>query len=245
METLEEIKSRAEQAVPGAKIVIVPNANPALPSSLQLDHEHVVEVAEFLHNDPALKLDFCSNVTGVDWLDRVVKTKVKVKQLVDGVETDVEEERQETVPGYLEAVYHLFSMSLKHGPVILRTRTAGRRGGNVEGTSKSLNPTEETETALRKAVHVPSLTPVYRSAELQEREIYDLFGIHFTGHPDLRRILMWDGFLDHPMCKDYAEPDDYEYEPTAHGAVLDKAKKHAAARPGQDGCEQILVEETQ
>jgi NADH-quinone oxidoreductase subunit C len=36
----------------------------------------------------------------------------------------------------------------------------------------------------------------------------------FTGHPDLRRMLMWDGFKDHPMRKDYVEPDDYEYEPT-------------------------------
>ena len=240
METLQEIKLRAEQAVPGAGITVVPNANPALPGSLLLDHAYAVEVAKFLRDDPALKLDHCSNVSGVDWLDRVIKSKVKVKQVVEGVETEVDEERSESVPGYLEAVYHLFSMSLKHGPVVLRLRTAGRGVDDIEGTSKSLDSKEET--VLRKAVHVPSLTPVYRSAELQEREIFDLFGIHFEGHPDLRRILMWDGFVDHPMRKDYVEPDDYEYEPTAHGAVLEKAKKHAAARPGQDGCEQIIVE---
>ena len=46
-------------------------------------------------------------------------------------------------------------------------------------------------------VELPSLTPVWRSAEFQEREIFDLFGIVFTGHPDLRRILMWEGFKDH------------------------------------------------
>jgi len=240
METLEEIKSRAEQAVPGARLAIIPNANPVLPSSLLLDHEHAVEVARFLRDDPALKLDYCSNVTGVDWLDRVVKTKVKVKKEVEGAETEVDEERSESVPGFLEAVYHLFSMSLKHGPVVIRLQTSGRGTDNVEGTSKPLVPGEET--ALGKAACVPSLTPVYRSAEFQEREIYDLFGIHFIGHPDLRRILMWDGFLDHPMRKDYVAPDDYEYEPTAHGAVLEKAKRHAGARPGQDGCEQILGE---
>jgi len=75
-------------------------------------------------------------------------------------------------------------------------------------------------------VHIPSVVAVYRSAEYQEREIFDLFGVCFTGHPDLRRILMWDEFLDHPMRKDYVAPDDYQYEPTPHDAVLEKAKKH-------------------
>ncbi len=55
---------------------------------------------------------------------------------------------------------------------------------------------------------LPSLTPVWRSCEFQEREIYDLFGIIFEGHPDLRRILMWDEFAHHPMRKDYVAPAD-------------------------------------
>ncbi len=80
-------------------------------------------------------------------------------------------------------------------------------------------------------VHLPSLTPVWRSAEFQEREIFDLYGIHFDGHPDLRRILMWDEFVDHPMRKDYVEPDDYEYEPTPHDEVLERAKQHYPPRP--------------
>ena len=73
-------------------------------------------------------------------------------------------------------------------------------------------------------VTLPSLTPVWRSAEFQEREIFDLYGIVFEGHPDLRRILMWDEFEDHPMRKDYVEPNDYEYEPTPHDAVLEKVE---------------------
>jgi NADH-quinone oxidoreductase subunit C len=56
--------------------------------------------------------------------------------------------------------------------------------------------------------------------------VFDLFGVVFHGHPDLRRILMWDQFQDFPMRKDYVEPDDYEYEPTPHDAILDKARRH-------------------
>jgi NADH-quinone oxidoreductase subunit C len=71
---------------------------------------------------------------------------------------------------------------------------------------------------------LPSLTPVWRSAEFQEREAFDLYGIRFEGHPDLRRIMMWDGFEGHPMRKDYVEPDDYEYEPTPHDEVLKRSQ---------------------
>lgn len=53
---------------------------------------------------------------------------------------------------------------------------------------------------------VPSLVGVYPGADFQEREAWDLFGIRFAGHPNLRRILMWEGFSGHPMRKDYQEP---------------------------------------
>src|SRR4029077_1323182 len=105
----------------------------------------------------------------------------KVTQTIDGQEKEIEEAKEESIPGYLESVYHLFSMRHKHGPLVIRMRTADRAAG----------------------ARLPSLTPVYRSAELQEREIFDLYGIRFDGHPDLRRILMWDEFVDHPMRKDY------------------------------------------
>lgn len=52
---------------------------------------------------------------------------------------------------------------------------------------------------------VPSLVPVYPGAEFQEREAWDLLGIHFENHPDLRRILMWEGFAGHPLRKDWKE----------------------------------------
>jgi NADH-quinone oxidoreductase subunit C/D len=54
-------------------------------------------------------------------------------------------------------------------------------------------------------IEVPSLISIFPGVELQEREIWDLFGIIFTGHPDLRRILMWEGFAGHPLRKDWKE----------------------------------------
>ena len=88
--------------------------------------DHALAVARFLRDDPQLRLDYASNVTGVDWLDTVIKEKVKVKQVVDGAEKEMEETVERKVPGYLEVVYHLYSMELKHGPVILRLRTQDR-----------------------------------------------------------------------------------------------------------------------
>ena len=220
MVPLEQIKSRIQSAVPGAKIQIIPNPSPSGQASLLLDNENAAAIAKFLRDDSDLQLDFCSNVTGVDWLDRVVKNTTKVKKVVDGVEKEVAETTEQKIPGYLEAVYHLYSMTSKHGPVIIRTRTVDRA----------------------KPAHLPSLTPIWRSAELQEREIYDLYGVHFDSHPDLRRILMWDEFEDFPMRKDYVLPDDFEYEPTPHDEVLERAKVHYASRPAVDGAESLTGE---
>lgn len=206
MESLDQIKLRLETSLPGAGLEVVRNDSPSAQHSLRVEAGHAVAVARFLRDDPLLRLDYCSNATGVDWPEIESTEKVKVKKVVDGIEKEVEELKKSKRPGYLEAVYHLYSMEKKHGPVILRLRTENR--------------TDKT--------HLPSLTPIWRGCEFQEREIYDLYGIVFDGHPDLRRILMWDGFQDHPMRRDYVEPDDYEYEPTAHDDVLEKAKRHSA-----------------
>jgi NADH-quinone oxidoreductase subunit D/NADH-quinone oxidoreductase subunit C/D len=53
---------------------------------------------------------------------------------------------------------------------------------------------------------VPSLTPVFPGANLQEREAWDLMGIHFEDHPNLKRVLLWEGFEGHPLQKDWREP---------------------------------------
>ena len=86
-------------------------------------------------------------------------------------------------PERIEVVYHLYSMAKKHGPVALKVKVP------------------------RAKPIVASVTPIWRGAEFQEREAYDLYGVIFEGHPDLRRILMWDGFEGHPMRKDYVPED--------------------------------------
>jgi NADH-quinone oxidoreductase subunit C len=210
VETLEQIKTRIEAAVPGAVVEILPNSSLDTQRSLLVDNAHALAVAQLLRDDSALRLDYASNVTGVDWLEHVIQEKRRTKQAIGGIEREIEETIEHKRPGYLEVVYHLYSMALKHGPVILRLRTANR--------------TDDTR--------VPSLTPVWRGAEFQEREVYDLFGITFEAHPDLRRILMWDEFKDYPMRRDYVEPEDYEYEPTPHGDVLEKARRHYPEEAG-------------
>jgi NADH-quinone oxidoreductase subunit C len=210
MKTTEEVLQAIKSALPDAGVELLTNPSPSTQHSLLLAPATALAVAGFLRDDAELAFDYCSNATGVDWPGKEITEKVKVTTLVDGVEQVVEETIKRTGPGYLEAVYHLFSVRHKHGPpsipVILRMRTVNR--------------TDQVE--------LPSLTPVWRSVEFQEREIFDLFGIVFTGHPDLRRILMWDGFEDHPMRRDYVDPDDYEYEPTPHDEVLKRAQEYKA-----------------
>ena len=80
---------------------------------------------------------------------------------------------------YFEVVYHLVSLEHNHS-LVLKTRCRDRD-----------KPT------------VPSLVKIWRSADLQEREVYDLMGIVFDGHPNLKRLLLWEGFVGHPLRRDY------------------------------------------
>jgi NADH-quinone oxidoreductase subunit C len=207
---LEEIKSQIEANVPGCRLEIIPNSSPSGQHSLLVDSDHAFTVASFLRDGATPRFDFLSNATGIDWPLKEVSTKVKTKKVVDGVEKEVDEVVKTQTGGYLEAVYHLYSIEHREGPVVLRMRTEDRA----------------------ERVHLPSLTPIWRSADFQEREIFDLYGIIFDGHPDLRRLLMWEGFEDHPMRRDYVDPDDYEYEPTAHDEVLKRAQAHRPAAEG-------------
>lgn len=80
---------------------------------------------------------------------------------------------------YFELIYQLTSIKHNH-TMVLKTRCYSRE-----------NPT------------VPSVVSLWRGADYQEREIYDLMGIKFEGHPNMKRIVLWDGFQGHPLRKDY------------------------------------------
>ena len=80
---------------------------------------------------------------------------------------------------YFEVVYHLTSISHNHG-LVLKCRCYGRE-----------NPI------------TPSVVSLWQGADFQEREVYDLMGIRFEGHPNLERIVLWAGFEGHPLRKDY------------------------------------------
>lgn len=172
--------------------------------SLIVPPENAVEVVSWLKDHPMMRLDFLSCVSGVDYPEKEVKTKARNEE--GKMEITVTHH-----PEKMEVVYHLFSMEKKIGPLVLKQRVLSRE-----------NPT------------VASLTPIYRGAELMEREVYDLFGIEFTDHPDLRRILMWENFEHHPMRKDYVAPNDYDYEPTPHADVIERAQERQEELENQE-----------
>jgi NADH/F420H2 dehydrogenase subunit C len=80
---------------------------------------------------------------------------------------------------YFQLVYHLTSLRRQHTAVV-KARVYGRE-----------------EPAL------PSVYQVWRGADFQEREIWDLMGVRFDGHPNMKRIMLWEGFEGHPLRKDY------------------------------------------
>lgn len=126
MDSLTQLASRISASVAGAVVEVMANPAPCGGGSLRVDRGHVAAVARFLRDAPDLLFDYCSNATGVDWPER--REKVKVRRTVEGTEREVEE--VQVIPGCLEAVYHLYSMALRHGPVVLRVRTADRGGGH-------------------------------------------------------------------------------------------------------------------
>src|SRR5687767_12773589 len=122
METLEQLRDRLLARFPDAAVSIVTNPGPAAQHALLLDPAHARAIAFFLRDDAALRLDFCSNVTGVDWPEKEIieTTKITAPDPAGGPPKTVEQKTKRSQPGHLEVVYHLYSMRLKHGPVIVR-----------------------------------------------------------------------------------------------------------------------------
>jgi NADH-quinone oxidoreductase subunit C len=95
----------------------------------------------------------------------------------------------------IQVVYHLFSYQLRHW-IVLKV------------------------DAVRDDPVVPTVSDVWSAADWQEREVFDLLGVTFTGHPDLRRILMPEDWPGHPLRKDFVEPQEYHGISTSRESLL-------------------------
>lgn len=110
---------------------------------------------------------------------------------VDYFEPDAAKAAKAGFAPHLEVVYHLSSIAKRHRFVVkvMLPRWKGDKEGELP--------------------EVPSVTGVWRAADWHERETYDLCGVWFTGHPDLRRILLAEDWEGHPLRKDYVFPLEY------------------------------------
>ena len=115
----------------------------------------------------------------------------------------------------IHVVYHLFSYEKRH-TFILKAKLD------------------------RAAPSLPSVEPVWKAADWLEREQFDLLGVQFEGHPDLRRIMLPDDWVGHPLRKDYAEQPQYHQISTTRESPLDgfirldEMKKRAAAKAAEE-----------
>lgn len=141
---------------------------------IEVSPDGLVEVCEFLKNDPDLEFNVLNCISGVDYFHADEKKAAKA-----GWEP------------HLEVVYHLSSVYRKHTlvlKVILPRWKDGEEGNLPE---------------------VPSVAGVWRTADWHEREVYDLSGVNFVGHPDLRRILCPEDWVGYPLRRDYEMPLEY------------------------------------
>ena len=115
---------------------------------------------------------------------------------VDYFEPDEKKAAKVDWQPHVEVIYHLSSMAHKHRGVL--KVVLPRWKDDVEG----------------QLPEVPSVRGLWSTADWHEREVFDLSGIRFTGHPDLRRILCPEDWRGHPLRKDYQAPDEYHGVPT-------------------------------
>jgi NADH-quinone oxidoreductase subunit C len=110
---------------------------------------------------------------------------------VDYCHTDPKKSGQSAWPPHLEIVYHLSSLTNRH-TLVLKVHTPRWQDDRPD-----------------RLPEVPSVSGIWKTALWHEREVYDLIGVWFTGHPDLRRILCPEDWTGHPLRKDYEMPLEY------------------------------------
>jgi len=111
--------------------------------------------------------------------------------VVDFFEPDAKKAAKVSWEPHLELVYHLSSISKKHTLVL-----------------KMMLP-RWVNDEVGVLPEVPSVSAIWRTADWHEREVFDLSGVKFTGHPNLRRILCPEDWVGHPLRKDYEMPLEY------------------------------------
>ncbi len=153
-------------------------------ATVVLQAESLLEVARFLKDDPALQMNYLMDMTAVDY-SAFGQAAAPAFFASSGVAVRPSPQIPDKDPwpgppdgSRFTVVYHFFSTALKH-----RLRL--------------VVPVEES------AAEVDSLTDLWPGANWLEREVWDMFGIVFKGHPDLKRILMYEGFEGYPLRKDY------------------------------------------
>jgi len=143
--------------------------------------EGLVELMTFLRDDERSRFDVLAMVTAVDYSEFPLAARAVTSPCDEGNSAGL---TTATLPRY-EAVYGLLSMQRQHR---LRVKV----------------PLAEDE------LHVPSMVPVWHAANWGERECWDMLGVVFDGHPELKRILTYEEFEGHPLRKDF---DQRNYQP--------------------------------
>jgi NADH-quinone oxidoreductase subunit C len=192
---LEILKEAIARGVPGLGLV----ANHTGELTYEVPAERLLEVATALREGADLKFEMCMDVCGVDYLDHGRDEWKTESATASGFSRGVASGRGRApivVDPAIErprfaVVYHLLSIALNHR-VRLRVYCA-----------------DETQPM------VDSVTGIWASADWFEREAFDMFGILFKGHPDLRRLLTDYGFIGHPFRKDFPLSGNVEvrYDP--------------------------------
>ena len=144
--------------------------------------------------DPWIEVAPESLVEVCEFLRDDADTKFNLLNCISGVdyfEPDPKKASKVDWKPHVEVVYHISSIAKKHSLVI-----------------KVLVPRWKDDVA-GELPEVPSVSHVWSTANWHEREVYDLSGVNFTGHPDLRRILCPEDWVGHPLRKDYEMPLEY------------------------------------
>ena len=176
---------------------------------IHVARENIVEVGQFLRDDAQLSFDLLLDVTAIDYLGQPDDFERK-REIWDQERPVLRRQparRHELVlpahgpHGRFAVVYHLTSTTRLH-----RLRI------------KCRVPEDDPTIA--------SLTLVWPGANWLERETYDLYGIQFIGHPDLRRIYLNDEFVGHPLRKDYGKWDEQPIQPYVGPGAKEPRRPH-------------------